>query len=340
VDRGIGVVGRKRKVSISIVRALTSGTVFAWRWDDRGRPKPPGQPSSGPGSPAGYICDSYALTQSGRIWDGTLATTFVPTRLKNGNKAPVVVFLHGFLMVAPKIYKDLIDHLVYQGNIVVCAEANVGSPLKLMSDTDQNVMMARAVGNAGKGLAMAGAKADMDNLYIIGHSLGGLLSLCWMGSGGPRPRAIVLMNPNTDPSSGMPGFVSGLVKITRIDWKARAAAVDVPAVILTGDQDTIAPPSQSCEIYDALVSAPSRAVYCAQGDARGNPAIKAEHNSSLCDDAFVPSFLMGFLGGAGKVDALDSRYYWAAIDQVMSGRTACTFDMGKWSDGVPVRPVK
>lgn len=324
----------------TMVALLFSSSAFAWPRSGRGKPVAPPHPPSGFGSRANYICSSYTKLRSGSIWDGSLVTCFVPARLKSGNKAPVVVFLHGFLMVAPEIYQGLINHLVFQGNIVICPEANVGNPVKMMSDMDQNVFMQRAVSNANKGIALVGGKADLANLYVTGHSLGGLLGACWMGAGGARPKGIVLMNTNTDPSSGMPSFIQGIVKITPLDWKARAAATDVPIIILTGDQDSIAPASQSVQLYSAFVNAPSRVVYCLQGDDHGYWPLKADHNASMCDQGVVPSFLMNFMGGDAEVDAADSRFYWAAIDAMLTGQASCTFDMGAWSDGVPVKPVK
>jgi|GEM_PF-3581263 hypothetical protein len=72
----------------------------------------------------------------------------------------------------------------------------------------------------------------------------------------------------------------------------------------------------------------------------GSPAITGNHNMSLSSSWIMPDWLMdSLLGGAGKVDAADWRYCWAAMDAAMDGGNTLTFKMGKWSDGVPVKPV-
>lgn len=318
---------------------FSNSTGSAGPRDRRGKPAAPGRPAEGPGSSAGYICSGYTRLEAGSVWDGSRVTCFVPARLRNRTDAPVVVFLHGYLMIATGLYRGLIDHLVYQGNIVVCPEANVGSPLRVIGDLDQNVFMRRAVGNVARGLAVLGAKADASDLYVAGHSLGGLMGACWMGAGGQPPRAVVLMNANNDPGSGMPGIVRGMVRITTLDWKSLSAATDVPVVILTGDEDVIAPPAQSVELYDAMVNAPSRSVYCLQGDDRGRRPLKAGHGACMSGPSVVPSFLTGLVTGGKGADTALSRFYLAALDQVLTGRTGCVFDMGAWSDGEPVKPV-
>ena len=42
---------------------------------------------------------------------------------------------------------------------------------------------------------------------------------------------------------------------------------------------------------------------------------------------------------AAPVDTLDYRFYWAALDAALDNQALVSFDMGKWSDGTPVKPV-
>lgn len=330
----------KSKILVVLVLALVATSLLWSTALAAGEPSPPEQRKKGLGSARRYICTSYTRKTSGSIRKGTRVSVYIPDKLKNGSKAPVMVFLHGFLMVAPQIYQDLINHTVYQGNIVICPQINPGGLFKMMRDTDQNVMMQRAVDNANRGLDMVRSLADLGEVVVCGHSLGGLLGACWMASGGIRPKALVLANPSTDATTGMPDFVSGLVNIKPIDWKGKAKAVDVPVMILTGNQDTIAPKSQAVALYDELANAPSRVVYCLRGDDHGSPDLMADHNAIMCDDGIVPSFLMNFAGGDAEVDATDYRYYWAAVDAAFAGRTGLRFRMGKWSDGKRVRRVR
>lgn len=297
-------------------------------------PTPPGQPQTGYGSNQDYICSGYTVREQGLAWLGTRVTCYVPNKLKNGAKAPVVIFLHGFKMVRPDFYLDFIKHLAYQGYIVIYPNINVGSLLGSLFDTDQNVFMQRALDNTNRGLSMVADKADLSDVTLFGHSLGALMASCWIGSGGVRPKALVLANVATDSSASIP------IPYNPIDWKTRVKAVDVPVILLTGDRDTIAPSQQARAMYDNLTNAPSRVLYSLQTDERGTPALIGDHNMSLSACWIYPAFLMDlFFGGAGEVDATDWRFCWAALDAALDNQSGLTFDMGNWSDGVSVKPV-
>jgi pimeloyl-ACP methyl ester carboxylesterase len=329
---------RKRVVNILLV-ALVMSAVPGSQAFAQTRPTPPGRPAQGYGSTQKYICDGYQRIKSGWYWDGTAVNVFVPNRLKCGRRAPVVFFLHGFLQVAPQIYLDAIKHLTDQGYIVIYPTINPGNPFAILTDMDQNVMLQRAIDNARKGLAIAGRRADTSKMFVFGHSLGGLFSVCWNGAGGPRARAIVSCNLATDSMQGMPDFLKQFVKITPVDWRGYAAEVDVPVILLTGDEDNISGVKQATDMYNALTAAPSRALHCLRTDNYGDPRLAADHNAVMCSSGWIPPLLMRFFGGDAEVDATDYRYYWAAFDAVLEGKTALTFDMGAWSDGTPVKPV-
>ncbi len=44
--------------------------------------------------------------------------------------------------------------------------------------------------------------------------------------------------------------------------------------------------------------------------------------------------------GEAQQDALDYRFYYAALDAALDGRDTVSFAMGTWSDGTPVKKVK
>ncbi|HEY5530796.1 MAG TPA: hypothetical protein VIK22_02210 [Candidatus Anoxymicrobiaceae bacterium] len=329
----------KSKVLVVLVTAILATTVVGVAALAQGPATPPGQPAWGYGSPQRYICTNYERVVSGSYWDGTAVNVFIPKRLKFGRKAPVVIFLHGFLMVFPEYYMEAIEHMVKQGYIVIFPQINQISPALIMGDMDQNVFLKRAIDNANRGLAIAGSRADTGNMVAFGHSLGGLMSVCWNGGGGPRVREIVSANLATDSLKGIPDFVKQFIKITQIDWRSYAAKVDVPVMVLTGDQDTISGVSQSTDLYNALTRPPSRVLYCLQTDDHGWPRLIGDHNASMC--RFIPflGWLLNFAGGDPEVDATDYRFYWAALDAAMLGKTSLSFQMGRWSDNVPVKPI-
>jgi len=299
--------------------------------------KPPSDLDSG-----GYICSGYTEHEFGDRNKGTRVWYYIPDELKNGDSAPVVVMLHGMILLAPDIYEAHIEHLCKQGYIVIFPQfqrGGIGGLLHdLMLDPDQNDHLERAIDATNLALSMIGAKADASKITLYGHSLGGLISLCWSADAW-IPNSIVLANPSIDSTSGMPSFISWLINIVELDWKSKIGAITCPVVLLTGNDDDIAPPSQVIEIYDALSAANSKTVYQLQTDKYGRPDLLADHMACICDDGWIPSWMMNMLGGDGEVDATDRLFYWKALDEVLKGQTSVDFDMGEWSDGTPVKPV-
>lgn len=298
----------------------------------------PARPTSGPGSTAGYIATSATKTDVGSGTAGTRVYTFVPNKLKGGTKAPVVVVLHGFELLAPEIYQGLIDHLNHQGYIVVFPAYNKGG-FGIVDDTDQNAMLDRAIASTSSAIAALGAKADTANVYLFGHSLGGLLAASWTGRGGIAPKGILLANPSTSGAAGIPDFLAGIVTVTPIPWQSLVPATTAKTVILTGDKDTIAPPSEAIGVYDKLTAAGARSVYELQNDTTEYKPIQADHMAPIQNQGIVPDFIMNALGGDAEEDTADWRFYWAAMDQLLAGNASPTFSMGTWGNGQPVKPV-
>jgi pimeloyl-ACP methyl ester carboxylesterase len=294
----------------------------------KSEPTPPGKPDSGYGSGEDYICNGFTEIVFGSGSDGSRVWYYIPDRLKNGTKAPVVVFLHGQLCIAPDIYMAHIEHLAKQGYIVIYPQFNkgglVGLVSDLMTDADQNKYLARAIA------------ADRNNVTLYGHSLGGLLAVSW-SSDAWSPKNIVLAEACVDAKAGIPSFVQGLVSIVEINWRAKIRSTVCPVIILTGNDDTLAPTSQAMDIYQNLVYASSRVVYELQSDTYGNPDLRADHMAPISDDGWMPDFIMSMFGGDGEVDATDYRFYWAALDAALNDETRVAFNLGRWSDGTAVK---
>ena len=163
--------------------------------------------------------------------------------------------------------------------------------------------------------------------------MGGLFAFCWQGAGGAAVRRIVMSHTNLDPSTGIPAFV--INSITFIDYTdpSYGPAITVPVIMLWGNGDMdIAPFSQQQEAYDLLTNAPSKVLYAAQTDKHGLPNLKAGHAAPLS--------LLNKRTGLAQQNALDYRYYYAALDAALDGRDTVTFAMGNWSDGTPVKKVE
>ncbi len=319
---------------------LSAMTVQAAPWH-----KPPGAPDTGYGSAERYITDIYTEYRMGSGSVGDQTWLFVPSKLKYGERAPVVIFLHGFACLYPSLYRTHIAHLVQQGNIVIFPQfqkSTLGGFLQeagLGQVADQNVWAQRAVVSVNAALDTLGEQVQQDEIYLYGHSLGGLIALGWQGNGGVPVRAIMLSHPQVNSQEGIPSFVKSFLKIVEIPWRDYAPAITAPVVILNGNEDTIAPVSQSVEILSYLEQAPSKVLYVAQRDAYGYPKLSPNHGAPLDDIKGLPDHLK-FFNISGELDALDYRYYFFGLDAVMDGwHDDLAFDLGTWSNGRPVKPV-
>ncbi|MBN2107487.1 MAG: hypothetical protein JW832_08660 [Deltaproteobacteria bacterium] len=294
---------------------------------------PPEQADAGYGSSQNYISDNYTRQSVGSDGDGTRVWYYVPRTLKNGISAPGVIFLHGYTAIDPETYYGHIEHLVKQGYIVIYPEYQRSDKKASTEDLDQTVMLARAVASVDAALAELGDTVETDNLTAYGHSLGGLFAFCWQGAGGAPVRRIVMSHANMDPSTGIPAFV--IDRVTLIDYTdpAYGPEVRVPVIMLWGNSDTdIAPFSQQQEAYGLLTQTPSKVLYSARSDNHGLPQLSASHAA--------PIQMLNERTGQAQQDALDYRFYYAALDAALDGRDTVTFAMGNWSDGTPVKKVK
>ena len=307
--------------------------------------KPPGEPEFGFGSRENYISEHYLEYQFGSAAEGNQTWYYVPEQLKYGSSAPVVVFLHGFAALIPKLYQTHIEHLVKQGNIVIFPQFQKAtlngflSEAGLFSPADQSIWAKRAVATVDQALAELGPLVQADEVYLYGHSLGGLIALAWQAEGGVAPTAVVLSHPQVNAQEGIPAFVRAFLTIVEIPWRDYAPAISAPVIILNGNEDTIATVDQSREILSLLESAPGAELYIAQRDCYGYPCMSPNHGGPLDKIQGLPAHLK-FFSVSGELDGLDWRYYFAGLDAVMAGwYQGLPFDLGSWSNGRPVKPV-
>lgn len=307
--------------------------------------KPPKAPTSGYGSSSGYLTDAVTVTTLGSAEDGSLVWIYVPAVLKNGDSAPVVVFLHGFAALKPVGYRSHLRHLARQGNIVIFPQYQISQGPGFLADNglkgevDQSVYARRAVAATDAALTALGGKADRSKVHLYGHSLGGLISVAWEQQGGIRPLHYTLAHPALDSTAGMPPFVRKLVKIKPIDWQAGARFISSPVTFLHGTDDAIAPLQQSRQLAAVLAARGIPFVlYKAVPDGFGRPRLSPNHGAPLDLLNPIPGNLK-FFGISFELNALDFRYYFAGLDAVMDGKAeAIPFDFGSWSNGRQVIP--
>jgi pimeloyl-ACP methyl ester carboxylesterase len=294
---------------------------------------PPGRPFEGYGSRERYIARRVTETGLGSAVEGTRVWCFVPDKLRDGKRAPIIVYLHGFRASAPNLYWEHIHHLTAQGYVVLFPRIQKGGVIGLFNDNDQREMVERAISATQNGLRQVADIVDLDQLYVFGHSLGGLIGACWNGAGAPAACGLVLAHPSIT-TDQIPEFARRF--ITCVEWDGLSAANSAPVILLGGDQDKLAPPHETLALGAAMTSAASVATYIARADDHGVPAFRTGHMATVRSDSGALRWMGQALGGNQAQDTLQSRFYHASLDAMLAGDFTPALDFGNWSDGVAV----
>jgi len=336
---------------VSIVFVVTASAALA----SAPPPSPPSAPTTGYGSPQNYICNSLyngaAINHNNAIDfgdtnAGTRCWVYIPSVLKNGGSAPVVIYLHGFMAIVPPIYAGQIEHLVRQGYIVIFPEYNLGGFSGMFNDTNQYEQLGRAVDAVDAALALSAvaSRAEMDNIYLASHSNGGNLSMGWIDGGGVPVKAMIMQHPCIS-NEAIPAFVRTLFlgDMIEIDAPAHGPSITCPVIVIGGVDDTIAKPVQLNTIMNALANAPTKVQYMYDSDDHGDPELESDHMVPAQDDGAIPGWILDLMSGMGfsafEEDSDDYRIHYAAVDAALAGQTRVSFDRGTWSDGRAVNSV-
>jgi pimeloyl-ACP methyl ester carboxylesterase len=319
-----------------------------------------------------YISEQFFVHRDGSCKAGTYCETYVPAHpYRDGDgRLRLVIYLHGFDMGASRIYGSHIEHLVQQGFYVIYPNFQHGfcryadDTFTMLRELMQMTLfpypispqgwLHNAVASVSRAFAWARLEQTELLTYCFGHSLGGLFALSWPAYAAERvapallPEAVVAADPIPDSESLIPpanriiGRAIGSFK-DRVDIVDTGPALHVPTAILHGNDDKIVPKRSWLEPFQHIATA-QRAMYLSFSDGHGRPALHADHDQATVDTGFLPEWLGAmFLDGAGVEDTLDWRYIWFGLDQVVRGEARADqlhFDLGAWSDGVPIRTVE
>jgi dienelactone hydrolase len=261
-------------------------------------------------------------------------------------RAPVVVFHHGWLAVNPAAYGAWIDHLVRRGHIVIFPRYQHDWNTK-PADFLPNALA--AVHDAFDVLETSPKhiRPDRARFALIGHSAGGNLSAQMAAvareSGLPPPRAVIAL---------MPGEVQP-IREPRLE--------QIPAttllVVAAAENDRVVGDVRARQIFsETSAIPPSRKKYILYlTDLHGHPRLVADH---LSPTAAYRGFdtgdgvLRGFQMSRAEVNAFDRAGFWRLADITLAAAFAGqTLDeatdrgelfrhLGYWSDGRAVnRPI-
>jgi len=322
------------------------------------------QPLSGYGSSEGYLPGNfgwdagclckrvrYTTFTAGCKETGSYAWGFVPDQLVDGDRAPVYIYLHGFLASDPRYYRDHIEHLVRQGFIVVFpiyhpARFGVINSMGVFDEADQQEWLNTAILESKKLIdTQIKRRADKSQVYLFGYSVGGGLAtrfirtLAELGIADLTVRGVVLAHPQIDPKQGMPDFVAGMVKIKIVDWADGVQAIEAPTLILGGDKDGFARMQQVSELFLGLPASTPKAAWkiLSDEDGTGDEHVHSDHGSPMCRPGpWLNNTMLEMLGiGKATLNVHDFRIYFAATDAIRDGVLELPWDLGMNSKGHP-----
>lgn len=304
----------------------------------------PMRPERGYGSEEHYLChqDCAIRTTLEPLESPDRVSYYLPKVLKNGDSAPVIVYLHGFFAPVPEIYQDHINHLTKQGYIVIFPQYQAGNwgmvkELGIFATADQSEWLKRAVAATHRVLDILGEVAERHEIYGFGHSIGGLLLMGWEKVGGTPMKAMVLANPKLNLKSGMPEFVRKMIRVKELPWTTMADAITARVVVLGGSDDKIAPHDEYSVIKQYATNARSFAFYLAQSDKYSPEVIKADHMAPMTNGGFLKylHWMLNMMDSSITLNTYDFRYYYAAFDALLHGESDFSPELGSWSDGHP-----
>jgi acetyl esterase/lipase len=251
-------------------------------------------------------------------------------------RAPVVVFLHGWGSLEPEIYGAWIKHLVRRGNIVVYPRFQENLRSLPSGFADHAVI---AIRDAISQTQAGEVQPDLEKLAFVGHSMGAIMSANIAQNAArlnlPAPRALFLAEPAFEP------IVANYDQIPAETLLVIAVGADVKR-----DSSTLRILQGSTRIPNEnknYVALPS--------DLHGNPPLISDHFAPCAADQFDDAMAnkpRNQWRGRTR-DALDYLGYWKLCDGLLDaayfGRNrhyALTDSpelrfMGLWSDRTPVK---
>ncbi len=302
-------------------------------------------PAFGPGS-IHASHDGVRVSSGGSGPDAWFA--FEPTRPRP-KRAPLAIVTHGYYEFSGHSQLDaFIDHTVRTGHVVIYPRYQTAIATPCPGPYDIEPCMRSEVNGirgALKHLRSGSRRVhpDLDRTSYFGFSFGGIITANlvnrWRELGMPKPRAVFLDDPhdgglNGDGEPSLDERLSGIPRSTLFECHSGADGI----ISQPGKADS------SCNaVFPKLSRIPKRDkdLVLTHTDVHGTPALSSAHG--VC---------AGGSGFGGPPDAYDWNFCWRVWDGLQRcayagrwcgyalGDSAKHTDLGRWSDGVPVKPLE
>jgi hypothetical protein len=348
-----GGSGRPRRTAsvvalLGVVAVAGSGfgfTVGLTPSDAAAQVTQPPQPRSGPGG-SKYRHGDWRVTSGGTGYDAWYV--FEPVDPQPAT-TPLTIVMHGYYEFAgyDSMY-EFIRHTVRKGNIVIYPRWQTDIATPCPGPFDIEPCMTSAVNGIRGGLAYLAENAgrvqpQLGRTSYFGFSFGGIITANlanrYAALGLPAPKAIFLDDPH---DGGLNGFdepalddsLSGIPKTVKLECHSGADGIISVENRANG----------SCNaLFPKLAHIPKRNkdLVLTHTDTHGDPPLSSAHG--VC---------AGGPGLGGPPDAYDWNFCWKVWDALRTcayrgtdcryalGNTRKHRSMGKWSDGVPITPLK
>lgn len=297
---------------------------------------PTQQPAAGPGS-SDYSYDRVRVRRYGSGAD--TVWLFAPAG-QIDRPLPVILYVHGMNLPHYRVSWLWIEHLVKRGNLVIYPQYQQGSITNPKAFTDTTAKAARLALSKMDGDTLP--KADRQRFAMLGHSLGGIILMNLAARhehfGLPQPKALMPIQP---------GDVRARTGLGALMPKVAEDHTSVPAdtllLIVATVGDRYVGRRFAYQIYHdtARIDPADKDLLILADDTHGRPILSADH--------FLPLAYRSRLG-TRRVDAYDLAL-WRWFDALCSaafhdgkhrsialGNTPEQRDIGRWSDGQPIRP--
>jgi pimeloyl-ACP methyl ester carboxylesterase len=308
-----------------LFRAILTTTFLALSTCVWAQSQPP-QSAGGPGG-SGLPYRGATTTARSLFPDDKSYWIITPTGWARGGvapaKLPLVIFLHGYGLSQPSDYASWINHIVRGGNVVIFPKYQ--GLLNLAPSSWTNNAIAAVKDAVSK--PFPGTPPDLSlGMILVSHSAGGLVSANmanrFAANRLPAPRALVLAMPWYDPA--LDRALSGVPAATRL-------------LCVVGNTDSNVGRRGCDAIWDRTPQVRSRSYVWMYGDSHGQPELVANH--FVAADAQSPVNALDWNGLWKFSDAMRSCVFGGRDCNYIDGSGPQQTGLGRWSDGVPVRPM-